>query len=423
MTFEFISKFSCALADVYNSENLKEPILISRDTRSSGVLIEDLITSILLAKGINVVITGVLPTPGMSKLLEVKDFSMGIMITASHNPYNDNGIKMFGSNGFKLDSNIESKIEKNILDNNHRGDLIFNSRNTIGNKTFLKEAFNEYIELILDPIIKKSLGIKILIDCGNGAFSNLSNLLNNNKDLTFINNTPSGDNINLDCGALHGKDLLNLVRLNNYDYGIAFDGDGDRAIFVSKEYGIIETEKLACLFFKLDKDKSSNKAVVSEISNLALKHNIIDIGGELIETEVGDRFVVNAVKDSNAVLGCEPSGHFHFPKYSKSMDGFLAMQNFLLLIVHYQANLDKELYSLEHYERIQENISIEKYPNIELQRVRASIKPILKENYEKLIIRKSMWDPVIRIYYDYRDKNNFIFLKENLINILSKSAK
>ena len=105
------------------------------------------------------------------------------------------------------------------------------------------------------------------------------------------------------------------------------------------------------------------------------------------------------------------------------MDGFLAMQNFLLLIVHYQANLDKELYSLEHYERIQENISIEKYPNIELQRVRASIKPILKENYEKLIIRQSMWDPVIRIYYDYRDKNNFIFLKENLINILSKSAK
>ena len=422
MTFEFISKFSCALADAYNSENLKKPILVSRDTRLSGVVIEDLITSILLAKGIDVCVTGVLPTPGISKILEVKDFSMGIMITASHNPYNDNGIKLFSSNGFKLEESIERKIERIILDD--AGEVpIFDSDYKIGSKTFLKDAFNLYIELILDPNIKNSLGLKILIDCSNGAFSELDNLFKGNEDLIFIKNNPNGNDINFNCGALHGKKLLDLVRLNKYDYGIAFDGDGDRAIFVSKDYGIIESEKLACLFFKIDKEKLSNKIIMSEISNLALKHNIIDIGGELIETDVGDRFVVNAVKENNAVLGCEPSGHFHFPKYSNSMDGFLAMQNFLLLITHHKGDLDKELFSLKHYERIQENISIEKYPNLELKKIRDRIKPMLKENYEKLIIRQSMWDPVIRIYYDYKDKNNFPFLKENLINILSGSIK
>ena len=159
--------------------------------------------------------------------------------------------------------------------------------------------------------------------------------------------------------------------------------------------------------------------LISEISNLALKHNLHELDGELIETKVGDRFIVDSVKENSAIFGCEPSGHFHFPEHGKSMDGFVAMQNFLLLIDFYNGNIEDELKALKHYDRIQENIDIKDYLNIDLDKVMSNAQGLINKDQEKIIIRKSMWDPVIRIYYDYSQVNNFLNIKDNIINSLS----
>ena len=420
MTFNFITKFSEALADTYHKEQYSKPIIIGRDTRSSGVLLENLITSILLANGINTILADIIPTPGLSKLLDSGDYSLGIMITASHNPHEDNGIKLFSSSGFKLPSETESRIETFILNDNENLD-IFSSSSIAGKKLLLDNPFKEYIESILKSSANTQLNKKILIDCSNGAYSNLSKFFKDRDDLTFINNTPSGNNINLNCGALHADELHMIIKKEDHDFGIAFDGDGDRAVFVSKEYGVIEVEKLVFLFYKLLHKGKSAKVVISEVSNLALRHNLENSGGTLIETEVGDRFVVNSVKENNALFGCEPSGHFYFPGHSKSMDGFVAMQIFLSLLDSHSENIDDQLRSLKHYNRIQENINIKDYPNLDLQITRNTIKQLINNKEEKLIIRQSMWDPVIRIYYDYSKENNFLFIKENIMKALSNA--
>lgn len=422
MTFEFITKFSNALAKTYLEERYRNPIIISRDTRSSGVLIENLVSTILLARGIDVVFADVLPTPGLSRVLHGGEYSIGIMITASHNPHHDNGIKLFGASGFKLPAKIEKKIESYILNKNLKQDC-FGLNTLIGKKIILDNAFNQYIEF-MSGIPERLSKKKILVDCSNGAYSKLSSIYGDNNNLTFINDKPNGSNINLNCGALHADDLHKSLNIDNCDFGIAFDGDGDRAVFVSREYGVIEVEKLVLLFFRAMHKKSlSNKIVISEISNLALKHNLEELGGCLIETKVGDRFVVDAVEENQALFGCEPSGHFYFPGGSKSMDGFVAMQKFLKLLDSHENNIDDDLINIKHYQRVQENIDIKEFPDLDLDKIKEDIAQFINIDFEKIIIRKSMWDPVIRIYYDYSSKNNFDYIKKELYKLLSNMNK
>jgi phosphoglucosamine mutase len=422
MTFEFITKFSNALAKTYTDQRFRNPIIISRDTRSSGVLIENLVSTILLARGIDVVLADVLPTPGLSRILNEGEYSIGIMITASHNPHHDNGIKLFGSSGFKLSSKIEKNIESYILNKNLALDC-FGLNAFIGKKVILDNAFKQYIDSILG-IPERLSQKKTLIDCSNGAYSKLSSMYGDNNNLTFINDKPDGSNINLNCGALHADALHKSLHIDNYDFGIAFDGDGDRAVFVSREYGVIEAEKLVLLFFRaMQKQSLSKKIVISEISNLALKHNLEELGGCLIETEVGDRFVVDAVEENQAMFGCEPSGHFYFPGGSKSMDGFVAMQKFLKLLDSHENNIDDDLINIKHYQRVQENIDIKEFPDLDLDKIKEGIAQFINIDIEKLIIRKSMWDPVIRIYYDYSSRNNFDYIKKELYKLLSNMNK
>lgn len=408
MTKEFITKFANSVGEVFDNN---KSVLIARDTRETGQVIEKWITEVLIAKGFNIHIAEVLPTPGMSYILRDGNFSLGIMITASHNPYTDNGIKLFGDNGYKLDSQIESLIEEKILKDN------FDTfRQNFGKKIVLENCFENYIDSISKQYPAISCDKKILVDCSNGAYSNLKNVISI-ENIRFINCEPNGNNINLECGALHSEKLLDKVIHDNYDFGVSFDGDGDRAIFVSKNYGEIESEKLAILFFA-SSSRTNLKVVSSEIANFALKRNLEKFGAHLIETPVGDRFIVNYVRDEEAFFGFEPSGHFHFPDKTNSMDGFISLMKFLELISVYGDKVNHKLTKLEHYERVQENISIKDLENIDLSILKNKVATYIDSTNERLIIRKSMWDPVIRLYYDYIKKNNYKFIKENINKII-----
>ena len=410
MTEEFISKFAYSVSEVFQRD---KPVLIARDTRASGKIIQDWIVGILISKGFKIHLAGVMPTPGLSYILANNNYSLGIMITASHNPYTDNGIKLFASDGYKLNAEIESKIEDKIINENF--DLqTFNN----GKKITLDNAFKNYINSISEKDLNIKSDTKILIDCSNGAYSGLKNLIDK-KNISFINCEPNGNNINLGCGALHPDILLQEVINKNYDFGVSFDGDGDRAVFVSNAYGEIESEKLAILFFEVS-NKKNFKVVSSEISNFALKSNLRNLNVDLIETPVGDRFIVDYVKNKNALFGFEPSGHFHFPDKTKSMDGFISLIKFFKVVETFGKKIDKKLNMLESFQRIQENINIKDIKDINLPILEKQMIPIIDKENEKLVIRQSMWDPVIRIYYDYINVNNYEKIKKNIIKKLNK---
>jgi len=421
MTIKFLTNFAESIAKFYIESKLEYPVLIGRDTRSSGVVIENLLTSILSYRGINVHCAGTLPSPGLSALLKANNFSIGVMITASHNNHTDNGIKLFAQSGFKLDEATESKINSYMLNS----DNLTDTSDRLGEIVYLDNCFEEYFNLVSKDTIQKSTLGKLIIDCSNGALSKLSDYYAKNQDIQFINAKPNGLNINLNCGVLNTKLLLSEVRSRGYRFGLAFDGDGDRVVFVSNSYGIIETEKLVCLFFLMLIEKNNNRnnlVVTTEISNFSLRKNLANLGGELVEVEVGDRFVVQEVEKNNALFGCEPSGHYYFPKETKSMDGFVTALKFIELVSFYD-NLEEKLESLTQSIRVQKNIPFIKSEEINLDSIKAELSYLIDPVNEKLTIRKSMWEPVFRVYYDYIGSNNFETVENRLKELLLEGRR
>ena len=417
MTFEFLTAFGSGIASYYLEKNIKDPILIGKDTRFSCDLIEDILTSVFIYNGIDTISVGVIPTPGLSSLCSIYDTELGIMITASHDPYENNGIKLFANDGYKLDADIEKVMESFIIESINNNNQKYNGY--IGtNKIALDYSFS-YVREIVNLLKDVSIKYKLLIDCCNGAYSDIiKHVFGKTSNVSFINNAPNGFNINLNCGALEPEMLLKKVKASNNDYGVAFDGDGDRAIFVSSNYGIIETEKLIVMFSQAIKDKREKTIVSTEICNKGLEVNSQSFGYKLIQTAVGDRNVVDKTLDENAIIGAEPSGHYFFPNVSCSMDGLIATIYFLkLLDTIGRKSIEDQLCDLSHYNRVRKDIIINE--NMDYNFLISSTKnSSLIGADEKLVIRKSMWDPVIRIYYDYKSVNNFknveLFIKQTM---------
>ena len=231
------------------------------------------------------------------------------------------------------------------------------------------------------------------------------------------------ENINLNCGALESKILLQYIQDNNFDYGIAFDGDGDRAIFINKDYGVIESDKIMFLFFSfLSSDILNSHIVTTEICNKGLEDNVKNIGHHLVQTKVGDRLVVEEAIAQSALIGGEPSGHYFFPKNSNTMDGLVAIFHFLYLLDHYKQDFLEVIRGLTHYKRIEENLPLRPTEKLDIEAIRNYMMSYINKTEEKLVIRRSMWDPVLRIYYDYREKNNFQQLQDVIIDCLKMSS-
>ena len=417
MTPKFIYDFANSVGDFCIHNELSDPVLIARDTRASGLIVEDLLSGILNFKGIKVVLCGVIPTPGLSAVMELGKYSLGIMITASHNPHSDNGIKLFNAAGFKLNQSDDAQIENGIL---NPKEICFAGHYGFEYKTKI-DACKIYSDSVLATFQPIKVNGSILVDCSNGACSEVAQLgLGSYKNVHFINSEPNGLNINLDCGALEAQKLLSLVREGGYNYGVAFDGDGDRSVFVSADYGVIESEKLLYLFYQVLKSPNkTNVVVATEICNLGLTHNFKAAGVELVETEVGDRFVTEKVRATNAIIGGEPSGHYYFPLVSRSMDGLLGLMHFFQVLERYTDELSNTLKGLKHYDRVTRNICIKDKGAIDLVKLRKKMFLEINSAEEKLVIRQSIWDPVLRVYYDYIHTNRFSELEKSLNEYLT----
>ena len=417
LTKKFLSNFAISIGKYYKKKYKKPKCIIGIDTRKTGPKIFKIISRELLNLDVDVHYCGVIPSPGISFVLSKYNFHFGIMITASHNSFGDNGIKLFNNQGFKLNFSDEKKIEVLIRKNLKKKGVIRIKRKNYRYYPFensdYRQKYFEFLKRKINPLIIEK---KVIIDCSNGASSYLINkLFKKTKNVVIINNKPNGVNINLNCGSLHTKKLQKILIKKNYDFALALDGDSDRCVLVDKNNGLIASEKVIFLFLKILNKKKSEKTICSsEIVNKALELNLSRIGYSLLQTKVGDRNVINHTKKKGAIIGFEPSGHFYFPNLNNSMDGNLSILLILNYLKKYAGNFDKIL-KLNSHKRIIENIKISS-TNIPLYEIKKKLSKFKLLSHEKLLIRQSIWDPIYRVYYDYNSINRFAKIKKILLN-------
>ncbi|MDA8561942.1 phosphoglucosamine mutase [Gammaproteobacteria bacterium] len=303
--------------------NIKNPkIIIGKDTRISCYMISSALAAGLSAAGVDICIAGVIPTPAIAHLVKNLNYDMGIMISASHNPYYDNGIKFFNKNGLKLSEDQEYEIEK-LIDQ----PIKMTPKQKLGKKSILKEAKHIYIDYCKKNIEKSisQQNKKIIIDCADGATYQTAPLIFNEFNSKFINIKPNGININGDSGACHPENLREQVKLNSANLGISFDGDGDRLIMVDEKNEIVDGDEiLYVILLGLLKTNSFYGGVVGTVmSNLGLEVAIKNFKIEFYRTKVGDQYVIKKLLENNWLLGGETSGHIIFRELNTSGDGII----------------------------------------------------------------------------------------------------
>ena len=333
MTVELIQKVAISAASLYfgkGGSNLNR-VIIGKDTRLSGYMLEPALVAGFASMGMDCLTLGPIPTPGVSRLTRSFRADLGVMISASHNPSEDNGIKLFGPDGLKLSDSMENKISSLI-----RQEIKLADPSKLGRVKRLEDAVGRYIEAVKSCIDKNQRleNLKIVVDCANGAAYKAAPqaLFELGAEVVPINIDPDGFNINKDCGAVYPKNMADAVINNNADIGIAFDGDADRLIVSDEKGNIIDGDQLlAVLAIKLQREgELKNSTIVgTSMTNHAFDLWLNNIGINLMRTDVGDRYISEAINQFDYSLGGEPSGHILIPHLSKTGD---ALMNALIIL-------------------------------------------------------------------------------------------
>lgn len=326
-----------ATAAYFAKPGARPRAVIGKDTRSSGYMLESAITSGLLSMGMDVLGVGPLPTPAIAHLTRSMGADCGIMITASHNPSTDNGIKIFAADGFKLPDEVELEIEKHILANDLSCEHIGPER--IGKAYRIDDARGRYIEFAKGSIRSMSLkGLKIVLDCANGAAYSIAPLIFRElgAEVIEVGIKPDGVNINRDCGALYPENVGKLVREYGADAGIAFDGDADRVIFCDENGEVVNGDRIIgmiALEYKRRGKLANDAVVVTGMSNLGLHRAMKQNGIHVEVTDVGDRYVIERMREGDFNVGGEQSGHIIFMDYATTGDGIISALHVLKLMM------------------------------------------------------------------------------------------
>ena len=325
LTADLSFKVGKALGKLLTEKKEHPKVIIGRDTRISCDMIEQALTAGLTSTGVNVMTVGTIPTPAIAYLTKTIETDSGIMISASHNPYQDNGIKIFGSDGFKLTDDQELEIE-HLIDNT---DEIKNaSFEKIGKLYSGNELTQKYVQHIKQSISGDLSGIKIALDCANGATTGVAPFIFGDleADIETIGCKPNGININDNVGSTKIDTIANFVKENNVDVGFAFDGDGDRVLAVDSKGNIVDGDKIMFILAKHLKEQGElkdNMVVSTVMSNIGFYKAIEENGLQSVKTAVGDRYVVEEMRNNDYSLGGEQSGHIILMNYATTGDGIL----------------------------------------------------------------------------------------------------
>ncbi len=412
ITAEVALKMGKAVAQVLRAEPpRRNRVIIGKDTRISGYMIETALTSGLVSMGMEVFLVGPLPTPAVAHLTKSMGASAGIMITASHNSYEDNGIKIFGPDGYKLGDDLETLIERHILGAEPDGPPLHPK--FIGKAYRIDDARGRYIEFAKQTADNIPLdGIKLVLDCGNGAAYSIAPVIFKELGAEVITmaTAPDGLNINADCGALHPERAGELVRQHGADLGIALDGDADRVIFTDAQGEVISGDRILalCAIGLKAQGKLRHDTIVATImSNLGLIEAMNNHHIHVECTAVGDRNVIECMRKNNYNFGGENSGHLIFGDYVTTGDGILSALQVLRLMRAHQATL-AELASVMHeYPTHLENIPVASKPPLDsLLKLQALMKRATTELGEKgrYLIRYSGTENKIRVLVEHREQ-------------------
>ena len=411
-----------------NKAQKKNRVIISKDTRLSGYLFEPLMTSGFVSMGIDVILVGPLPTSALPILIKSLRADMGVMITASHNTYEYNGLKFFDSEGNKISKVIEKKIE-NIISDKKQYDRISTLDYESGKAFRLEDAQGRYSEYLKSTISKRNdlRKFKVVLDCGNGATYNIAPTLfwEIGCDVTSINNQPDGRNINKECGAVDTRELSKKVLDIKADIGFAFDGDGDRIIAVDEKGQQIDGDKIIALFAKhyLKSKQLDKKVIVATVmSNLGLENYLKKLGIKLVRTNVGDCNVIAEMKKNSYVLGGEQSGHIILGNYLNTGDGILAAVKIIEIISSEKTKASKIFSLYDQYPQIKTNLPIKKKPNGFFDKTLNNIVKENKANNPKIryLVRKSGTEPLIRILVEGQDSDKVVKASKIINNQIKK---
>ncbi len=429
MTSDFALKLGLAISKIIkNNSKTKTAVVIGKDTRLSCYMLESALTAGLTAGGIDeVFLIGPIPTPGIAMLTRSMRCDLGIMISASHNPYYDNGIKLFDSNGVKFPDHIEEEIES-IID----GDLFSNLpiENKIG-RAWRSDNYiyqQRYIEYVKATFPKKMdlKGFKIVVDCANGASYKVAPTVfwELGANVVRIGCEPNGLNINDNCGSTKPQNLQKKVVEVGADIGIALDGDADRIIIVDENGEIVDGDKIIALIARKMLNNNAlknNTVVVTQMSNLGLELYLKNLGVNLIRTKVGDRYVSEEMRNGDFNLGGEQSGHIILGDYSTTGDGIACALQVLSIMKHTGKKISELAHIYESIPQKLENIKFDasKTNPLELNEVQYFIKEEEKklENIGRVLIRKSGTEPLLRVMVECKNES---ILEEIINNICNK---
>lgn len=420
LSVELSSKVGLALGYVLNKGKKSNTVIIGYDTRESANMIFTAIKDSLLDMGVNVMDLGVIPTPAVSYLVRKYNSDAGVMITASHNPYEYNGIKIFNSDGYKLSDELEDEIEK-IINSNDSIELVASKAKILNNYNPVKD----YVEYLVSTCKNINFsGIKVVIDCANGASYKTANLLFKklNCDFKLLNNNPDGYNINDNCGSMYIDKLRDYVIKNHFDIGIAYDGDADRCLLVDHLGNIIDGDYILAIFANNYKYKS---IVGTVMTNLGLIKYCNDFGINFISTKVGDRFVLEEMLKNGYKLGGEQSGHIILKDYANTGDGQLTSIKILELIKKEDKSLNELSLIMKKYPQVIDNIKVDNKIKDEVMSkilIDNDIKRIEMElgNEYRVLIRASGTEPLIRVMIEGVDKEIINKKIEEIVMLIKK---
>jgi phosphoglucosamine mutase len=403
-------------------------VLIGKDTRLSGYVFESALVAGLCSMGVSALLVGPLPTPAIAFLTKDMRADAGVMISASHNPYYDNGIKIFDKDGYKLPDELEEKIEQLVFDENFSTKRCF--KNTLGRAYRVKDALGRYavhLKSAVPPYINFE-GLRIVIDCANGAAYHIGPMVLEElgAEVISVGCNPNGININDECGALYPEKLRDLVIEKKAHIGIALDGDGDRIAVVDEKGNLIDGDDIIALFAIDFKEKGilSNNTVVGTImSNLGLENFLNAHGISFIRTSVGDRYVLMKMKETGSILGGETSGHILFLDKATTGDGLLTGIRLISLMKEKEKNLSELIHLFEKTPQIMINVKVkEKKPVDEIEGLKDKIKLAeakLGKN-GRIVIRPSGTEPKYRVMVEGENKALIEEIARELADYITK---
>jgi phosphoglucosamine mutase len=409
MTVDIAQALGISVSKILTTKkNVRHQVVIGKDTRTSGNMFEAALASGLCAGGFDAIHIGILPTPAVAFVTQLLNADAGFMISASHNPSEDNGIKIFSSNGYKLSYQLESEIESYVLAKSWKDDTL----GDYGNIFYFADAPQQYINFVKQSVTGSwNKQLSLVVDCANGAASTVARPIfeSLSNSVTMIHEYAEGKSINKNCGAMDTRSLQDTVLKTKADIGIAFDGDADRLVLCDSLGNILNGDHVLaiCGRYLLQNNNLPQKTIVAtQYSNMGLDDSIRQCGGNVIRVLNGDRYVIEKMRDKNLILGGEASGHLIFQNYSTTGDGLIAALQVLNVMNHTGKTLAQLKECITLYPQVIKNVSVREKK--ELETMPSVIKLINTVNDDlgtngRTLIRYSGTENKIRIMIEGKD--------------------